>query len=112
MLFKRQHIEPIRSGRKTQTRRLSLRVAVNPGNDFTATTARNKAGQFARCRCKRTWLESLGSITDADAWAEGYADRLDYLRAFDEINGPTPRDQGVRVYEFEYLHDLPIDEGA
>lgn len=70
MLFKEYHVRPILEGRKTQTRRVSHRIAVNEGSVFAATTSYSKAGQFARLRCLRTWLEPLCDISDQDARAE------------------------------------------
>lgn len=107
MLFKAYHVEPILDSSKTQTRRMSLAIAVKPGTVFTATTNYSKAGQFARLRCLRTWVERLGDISDADARAELCQDAEEYRELFNRVNQHDyPPETHVRAYEFELVKVL------
>ena len=102
ILFKAQHAEPILAGQKTQTRRKGkLRWLV--GSVQQCRCGFN-VPPFAHVRIRRRWQERLGAISDADARAEGYRDREDYLAAFRSIHkGHADLDEVVACYEFEVV---------
>lgn len=97
LLFKPEHVEPILSGRKTQTRRMWKRRRAVPGSFHWAQTGYGKADtRFARLEILRVWQERLGAISHEDAVAEGYPDAHQYLLAFHRIN-KIPLDAHKRV---------------
>ena len=102
LLFKPEHRPLILSGQKTQTRRLwphGCRVRV--GAEHQAQTGMFSKDCFAILHIERVWRENLWDISDADAVAEGYIDRPDYLEAFIRINRMTTQTG-------EYPSDLPV----
>ncbi len=102
ILFKPEHVEPILSGQKVQTRRLSKKKRWNVGAIHQARTKMYDGGScFCRLRVLAVEQEPLGSIDDFGAKLEGYDSREAYLEAFERINGPTPLDTLVWVVEFE-----------
>lgn len=109
LLFKRDHVEPILAGAKTETRRLWTRPRVREGATHQCRTRMlDKDSTFAIIRVERVWRERLGDIDDAGARREGYADRDSYLRAFDSINGETDRDTFVYVVRFHLVKRLHV----
>ena len=86
LLFKPEHIEPILSGRKTETRRIWANWRCNVGAVHLAKTRMLSPDHFARLEILDRWEERLGDITDEGAWREGYDSRDDYLQKFREIN--------------------------
>ena len=103
LLFKSEHIHPILSGEKTQTRRLwpNGRRAV-PGAIHQCRTRMLDAGStFATVKILRVWQERLREIDWRGALAEGYPTRLAYLAAFYRINRRSDRNPTVWVVEFE-----------
>lgn len=105
MLFKPEHVEPILSGRKTQTRRLwpHGRRAVPGSLHWAATKLYDPTARFARLRIESVEQEPLGWVTPLDARAEGYDGVEEFLAVFDRINGNTPRQTLVWVVSFEVV---------
>jgi hypothetical protein len=112
LLFRPEHAEPIIEGTKTQTRRIWPHGRrAKPGSIHQARlTLFGKP--FCYLRVLDVYQEPLGAIDDTDAMAEGYADGIDYVRAFCRINRIPPDDYDpclvVWVVKFE-LHDIPLD---
>jgi len=106
LLFKPEHVEAIKSGRKTQTRRLwphGCRVKVGSIHQC-RTRMLDASSTFARIRILRVWRERLLDISEADAHAEGYLSREAYWTAFVRINGPLAEPNPlVWVVEFEVV---------
>ena len=71
-------IPPIIDGTKSQTRRFTdpnLKAgSIHVMKRFLSDRS------FARVRIRRVWQEHLGDMTDEDAIAEGYHDRIDNVR--------------------------------
>jgi hypothetical protein len=89
ILFRPEHVEPIVSGRKTQTRRLGRRRWNVGASHGASTRLFDPSATFARLRIlevERWWLKD---IPHEDAQAEGYANRRpsDYDRdhRFDRV---------------------------
>jgi len=103
MFFKDEHILPIISGNKTQTRRKINRTGKCPYKPGHAYQCRDNysSGAFAHILIKSVRQERLGEITDEDAIREGYADRIDYLAAFERIYKRIDLDEIVWVIDFE-----------
>lgn len=118
MLFKPRHIDAIREGEKTVTRRVwadnyprpnvgSVLIAAYDRDDLDKSpmfTTAEEADCFIRVLEVRQ--ERLGEMTDEDARAEGDYDDLDAFReGWEEINGEGSwkPEQIVDVIEFEYV---------
>lgn len=112
MLFKPHHIEKIRDGRKTATRRTWDSPQVKPGNRYMATTA--FAASAEKCD---TWIkvfdvyeQPLGEMTDEDAKAEG-AETVDLFKAtWEDIVHAWDPEEDVYVVEFEYVGEEKYPE--
>ncbi|HNR58662.1 MAG TPA: ASCH domain-containing protein [Methanothrix sp.] len=105
ILFQPEHVEMIRTGRKTQTRRLWKRPRAKVGSIQLIKTQMISPLNFGSVEVMNVYHEPLGSMTDADAKAEGY-DTLEEFRAvWERINGPGSWDPETWVYvvEFAYL---------
>jgi hypothetical protein len=99
ILFKPEHVEPVLTGRKTQTRRRWKRRRMIPGSSHQART-RLFGEPFAILEVIRVWQEAIGEVSDEDAGAEGYSGRDDFLAAFTRINGDVSPDEVVWCVEF------------
>ena len=95
ILFRPEHVEPILSGTKTQTRRIWKKPRAKVGSIHLAKTKMLSKDYFARLRILAVYRETLGEISDEDARSEGYADRESYLAAFFRINRIVPADHRV-----------------
>jgi hypothetical protein len=103
-LFTEHHIELIRLGQKTQTRRVGK-------------TWRAKVGSIHQCRTtlfgpalchiiiRRRWEERLGDISEKDAWDEGGYEANEYMFGFMEMHAKrhVNLDTVVKCYEFQYI---------
>lgn len=108
MLFKEHHIQMIRSGSKTATRREWERRQAVPGNVHIAATEMFTSHEAADCYIRVTdvYEQALGEMSGADAQSEGDYDDLDefgngYERVYGE--GAWDPDKVVYVVEFEYV---------
>lgn len=101
ILFKPEHIPPILSGRKTQTRRFG-RKRWNVGAVHQCQTRMlDNSSVFAHAVILDVRQERLRSISHDDAVAEGYTGIGTYLHAFYEINHmATDWDPPVWVVSF------------
>lgn len=87
ILFKPEHVAPILSGDKTQTRRLGKR-RWKVGSYHQCKTRLFGGEPFARVAILHVWQQPLQAITEEDVRAEGYATKQDFLDAFCRISGP------------------------
>jgi hypothetical protein len=100
ILFKQEHVEPILTGRKTQTRRTGkLRWKV--GAVRQAKTSYRKDSEFAKIKITAIRQERLGDITREDAVREGYNSIGEYHEVFLRIYGVWDPDMIVWVIDFE-----------
>ena len=87
ILFKPEHVEPIRMGRKTQTRRLGKK-RWNVGAVHQARTRMMDASScFAFLEIGSYYLQELHAIQPYEAWAEGYESIEAYRVEWNRING-------------------------
>lgn len=117
MIFKRALANQVVAGTKTQTRRL-VSISHNPrspwsaegckyevGKDYAVCPGRGKR-QVCRIRITSVTMQHLGDISEADARAEGFDGRADFLIAFAYINGldrmPLREALAIRVWALEF----------
>lgn len=87
LLFKPQHVEPILSGHKTQTRRIWARPRCLVGSTHQCRTRMlDTKSTFARVIIESVHYQRLDAVTAKDALAEGYPTRSAFLQAFFRIN--------------------------
>lgn len=108
MLFKPYHIDQIRSGSKTVTRREWKRRQAVAGNVYIATTEMFTPDEEADCYIRATDVfdQPLGEMTDADARREGeYGSLEEFKQGYEKVYGAGSWDpeKTVTVVEFEYV---------
>lgn len=104
MLFRNEHIEQIRAGEKTATRRTWDRRHVRPGGTYIASTEMFTSHTEADCYIRVTdiRIERLGDMTETDAQAEGGYSLEEFREVWRDINGGWDPAIDVYVVEFEY----------
>ncbi len=122
MNFKPFLLEKVLNGTKTQTRRLRKsneyyhegavytvidrgvktvdRVKWRCGQDYAAAPGRAKCQQGRTGKIFEIRLERPSEISEADARAEGFANRQEFLDTWDTINGKGKRDLAVWVLDW------------
>jgi hypothetical protein len=110
LLFKPEHVDSILANKKTQTRRIWPRWRANIRSTHLAKTKMLSKEHFAMLYIWNRWEERLGDITEADARAEGYNSREEYLDKFAKINAkqikklPYPLEEiPVKVLAFKVI---------
>jgi hypothetical protein len=115
ILFKPEHVKPIITGLKTQTRRTWGKPRVTRGSLQKAKTQMLSKNYFALLRITDLYQEKLRSISDVDAYAEGGYTYESYVDKFYEINPKLDREQmaflWLWVVKFEVVEEgnLPAD---
>ncbi len=102
ILFKKEHVPMILSGRKTQTRRMGKK-RWNVGAIHQVKTGFKKDDQFGSVRILNVREEQLKHITEESARAEGYDSVSDYMDIFMKIYGSWTPDQWVWVVDFKVI---------
>lgn len=104
ILFKPEHIPMIRAGRKTQTRRNWDMPRVKVGAIHLIKTQMMSPQNHGSIKILNVHKEPLGSMSEADAQAEGYDTLAEFVEVWERINGPGAWDPETWVYviEFEY----------
>lgn len=100
ILFKKEHVDPILKGRKTQTRRTG-RKRWKVGAVRQAKTDYSNESEFAKIRILSVHQEQLGDITEDDAVAEGCNSIEEYKAVFQDIYGHWDENSLVWVIDFE-----------
>jgi len=100
LLFKPEHVIPIQTGVKTQTRRTWKKPRVTVGSIQKAKLKMMKSDYFALLKIKSVRQERLIEMTNGDAFAEGYPTLEDFKTTWKRINGSWNPDQVVWVVGF------------
>lgn len=111
ILFKPEHVGPILSGEKTQTRRLGKK-RWNVGAVHQCNT-KMFGEPFSRVHILDVYQEKLGHISPDSIAKEGYGGE-DYKAAWDRINPKTPWDDELIVWVVTFervICDFCKDEG-
>lgn len=109
ILFKKEFIEPIMAGEKTQTRRLWLNCRAKPGSFHWAQTTLKPDSRFARLFIIRSEEWDGVSISDDDAKAEGFDTAEEFWKKFNELNTNRKDDPRRRYYVVEFKAIEPDD---
>ena len=114
MIFQQHHLEKIREGVKTQTRRQKPKseLRYKEGNVYRATEGGEKMFQtIEECedfvRVVEISEEQLGEITESDADAEGGYTLDEFVSIWEDINGDWDPTETVSVIKFNYLSSHP-----
>lgn len=110
MLFQDEHIEQIRTGEKTATRRDWERKQATEGNVYIASTEMFTSHEEADCYIRVTdiYQQPLGEMTERDAQLEGGYTLEEFRKVWREINGKWNPEQSVYVVEFDYAGREPV----
>ena len=110
LLFKEEHVEPILSGRKIETRRMWGSWRANVRSVHLAKTKMLSREHFAKLYIFDRWEERLGDISEESVRNEGYNSKEEYLKKFAEINAkkikklPYPFEEiPVKVLKFKVI---------
>jgi len=107
LLFTEEHIEKIRAGEKTETRRdwAPQHNPPNPGSYHIAATEMFVSREEADCiiRIKGVRREPLGEMGEDAARAEGCESLAEFRDVWREINGEWTPEMEVTVVEFEHV---------
>ncbi len=103
MFFKPEHVEPILSGNKTQTRRKINKTGKCPykvGHIYQARLD-YKAGSFAYLKITGVRQERLADMSEADCILEGYAGKAEYREIYERIYGVFDENELLWVVDFQ-----------
>ncbi len=102
MIFKKEFLPLILSGRKTQTRRTHCRL-LRVGRIYTIQVNRTKSTRHY-LKVTKVYAQKLGETTEAEAHLEGFSSLDEFKEAWVKINGSWNPKQKVVVYQFELTH--------
>ena len=105
MMFKKDLLDLVVSGRKTQTRRLHRRV-LKVGRIYSVKRNWfNCTGDYIRM--VRVYRQELGDVSEEEAVKEGFIGLDEFRSAWIRINGSWDPEMEVVVYEFELVEPSP-----
>ena len=110
MLFQPEHIDQIRTGEKTATRRDWDRPQAVAGNVYQATTDMFVSHDECDCYIRATdvYQQPLGEMSERDAQLEGGYSLAEFRDLWRDLNGAWDPDALVTVVEFDYAGREPV----
>ena len=103
MIFKPEHVEMIKNGTKTQTRRVWKKRRAKPGAIHQVKTKIYSKTYECKIKINAVSVERLGDITPQDAFKEGGYSINEYKKLWTHINGEWDPDLMVHVIDFELI---------
>jgi hypothetical protein len=105
MMFQRDLLDLVISGRKTQTRRLH-KHALKKGRIYTVKRSWiETTGEYIRIT--KVYPQKLGDVSEEEAVKEGFSGLDEFRDAWIRINGSWDPEMEVTVYEFELAEPPP-----
>lgn len=103
LLFKPEHVIPIDSGTKTETRRFWKKQRVTVGSIQKAKTEMLSKDYFALLKINEVYRQPLTEISEESAQREGGYTKEEYIVKFFEINPDAPKDIVPFVVVFDRI---------
>jgi hypothetical protein len=103
MLFKPEHVEMIKTGKKTATRRNWKRQMVKVGGIYFIKTKMLSKKNYGKIKVLDVYREDLCDMDDNDAKKEGYNTLGEFVDVWRKINGTWDSNQKVYVIDFEVI---------
>ena len=105
MMFKKDLIDLVVSGRKTQTRRLHKNPLKEKQKYVIKRNWYNNTEHYIQI--KKVYPQKLGDVSEEEARKEGFSGLDEFRDAWIRINGSWDPDMVVTVYEFELAEPPP-----
>ena len=113
ILFKKEFIPLILSGKKYQTRRLWLNLRAKPGTYHWAQTSLKPETRFAKLYILRAEEWDGEMISMEDVRAEGFETEEEFWQTFNQLNTKRSVDPRRRFYVIEFeIGDSNDDNGV
>lgn len=104
MIFTPSSIEKIKSGQKTETRRIWKRPHVKVGGVYgTRASRRDKETGSTRIRVTEVRQEFLGDVDSGATHREGFSSVEDFMAVWKQLHGEWNPKQTVYVVRFEVV---------
>ncbi len=104
MMFKKEFLPLILSGRKTQTRRTHTRL-LSVGKVYSIQVSRTESTS-RHFRITKRYRQSLGEVTEEEAYLEGFDSLAEFKQKWISIYGSWEPARDVVVYEFTVIETL------
>jgi hypothetical protein len=105
MMFNKDLLEMVLSGRKTQTRRRHKHPLKEKQKYVVKRNWYKNTEQYIQI--KKVYPQKLGDVTQEEARKEGFSGLDEFREAWIRINGSWDPDMVVTVYEFELAKPPP-----
>jgi hypothetical protein len=105
MMFKKDLLEMVLSGRKTQTRRLHKNL-LKEKQKYVVKRNWYKNTEYY-IQIKKVYPQKLGDVSEEEAIKEGFSGLDKFREAWIRINGSWNPEMVVTVYEFELAEPPP-----
>ena len=102
MLFKKEHVEMIKNGTKTQTRRVWKKRMVKKNGIYKVKTNMLSKDHHCKIKVLHVGEDCLYNMGPDDFIAEGYTNANEFWKVWEEINGNTDN-MKVTVVTFELV---------
>ncbi len=104
ILFKEPSVQLILRGEKSQARKLWARARAREGAEHLLYRRPPMTGEkpFARILVTRVWKQRLGEMTEEEARAEGWPDKVTWIEQFSEGRRFDQPVDDVAVYALEF----------